>query len=166
MVRPGFIALAIACATLPFSALATQETQASQPEYQVPAPFDGVWEGTLLFDKDAFLTEAATPSAGEPVRIEISGPVVKLFMKIGGAMVEMKPGLFHIAEVNTNAVIFATESAPGAWVETMVFAMTQRDHDTIMFEYSRLVNNVGTPLDNPESKYETRGSGQFKRVTH
>lgn len=145
---------------------AREETPQPQAEVFQPAPFDGTWQGNIAFDKEAFLTKEATPPDGEDVRIEISGPVVRVFVKVDGSFGEDKPGAFHIAAVSTNAVIFATDAAPGvSWVETQVFAVTQKDPDTLIVEYARLVNNTMLPPSAPEARYATRGVGELKRVT-
>jgi hypothetical protein len=117
-----------------------------------------------MFDKEALLTATSTPAGGAVMRIEIHDAVVRVFVKVGDNFSEVKPGLFHIAPVETNAVIFATESAPGAWVESWAFVVTQKDDHTLIVEYSRLVNNVGVPLSVSESKFGTRGTGEFERT--
>jgi hypothetical protein len=138
------------------------QTQASAQVY----PFDGIWEGTILFDKEALLAATSTPAAGVPMRVEIHDSVVRVFMNDGEGFSEVKPGLFHIAPVSANAVIYATESAQGGpWVESWVFVVTQKDDHTLIVEYARLVNNVGTPLSDPSSKFGTRGAGEFQRVS-
>lgn len=143
---------------------ANQPPQQAGPFQQV-VPFDGTWEGTIVFDKEAFLVATSTPAEGLPMRIEIHDAVVRVFVKEGDDFVESKPGLFHIAPVQANAVIFATEASPGdGWVESWVFVVTQKDDHTLIVEYSRLVNNVGTPLTDPSSKFGTRGVGEFERV--
>jgi len=158
-----------ASSTMPASAnLATHPEQEPAPGSQKIVPFDGVWEGSIFFDKEAFLAPTSTPAEGAPMRIEIHGPVVRVFAKeVGGDFEEVKPGLFHIAPVSTNAVIFATqdEAMSSGWVESWVFVVTQKDEHTLVVEYSRLVNNVETPPSDPQSKFGTRGVGEFKLVS-
>ncbi|HTW34420.1 MAG TPA: hypothetical protein VMD53_07375 [Rhizomicrobium sp.] len=157
-----------ASSTIPASAnLATRsEQEPVQAPLKIP-PFDGVWEGLIFFDKEAFLAPTSTPAEGEPMRIEIHGAVVRVFAKEGSDFKEAKPGLFHIAPVSTNAVIFATqdEAVSSGWVESWVFVVTRKDEHTLIVEYSRLVNNVETPPSDPESKFATRGAGEFKLVS-
>ena len=137
----------------------------SQPAQKI-VPFDGVWEGTIVFDREALLTATGTPAAGIPMRIEIHDAVVRVFVKDGNDYSEAKPGLFHIAPVSANAVIFATQESPeDGWVESWVFVVTQKNEHTLIVEYSRLVNNVGTPLSDPNSKFGTRGMGEFELVS-
>ena len=131
---------------------------------QVAVPFDGVWEGKIAFDKEGFLTDTGAPRDGVDFRIEIHGAVVRVFTKDGGLFSEAKAGAFHIAPVGTNAVVFATDSQPGAWMETWIFALTQRDDHTLTVEYSRLVNNLGLLRDDPQKNFGTRGAGEFTRV--
>lgn len=133
-------------------------------QVQEPVPFDGTWEGNILFDKEAFLASTSTPPEGVAFRFEIHGPVVQVFIEEDGKFGESKPGAFHIAPVGTNAVIFATDSAPDAWVETWTFVVTQKDDHTLTVEYTRLVNNVGSMPDSPEKIFGTRGIGDFKLV--
>lgn len=166
-------AIAAACAV--FLALgantvwATPETpsDASAPQHQLPqiiAPWDGTWDGKLFFDKEAFLATSSTPAEGAEFRIEISGPVVRIFTKDSDGFQEAKPGAFHIATVGANAVIFGTDSQRDVWVESWVFVMTQKDDHTLTVEYSRLVNNVGVPPDYHEKIFGTRGIGEFQRT--
>jgi hypothetical protein len=153
----------------PGSAGATPDP-ASQPSpqagpFQQVVPFDGVWAGTIVIDKEALLVASSTPAEGLPMRIEIHDAVVRVFIKEGDAFVEVKPGLFHIAPVEANAVIFATEASYTAgWVESWAFVVTQKDDHTLIVEYSRLVNNVGAPSSDPDSKFGTRGVGEFVRL--
>lgn len=174
MARIG-LALAILPVAFSISVLNTEPVAAAlestlQPavpppqSVQVAVPFDGTWEGTIFFDKEAFLNKTGTPPEGLVVRIEIHDAIVRVFLKSDGDIAEMKPGAFHIAPVETNAVIFATDAAPEAWVETWAFVVTQKDKNTLIVEYSRLVNNVGVSSDLPESKFGTRGTGEFKRI--
>ncbi len=133
-------------------------------DVQQAVPFDGVWEGTIYFDKEALLSSTGTPDGGVKYRLEISGPIVRAFIENSGKFVEMAPGSFHIAPVETNAVIYATQAAPDSWVESIAFTVTQRDANTLIVELSRVVNNRHLPLSDNQSKYATRGAGEFKRM--
>jgi hypothetical protein len=169
-VRRAALWAALAISLLgPGSARATPDP-ANQPPpqsgpFQQVVPFDGTWAGTIVIDKEALLSATGTPPAGIPMRIEIHDAVVRVFIKEGDAFAEVKPGLFHIAPVEANAVIFATEaSLADGWVESWVFLVTQKDDHTLIVEYSRLVNNVGAPLSDEDSKFGTRGVGEFVRL--
>jgi hypothetical protein len=133
-------------------------------QVQIAAPFDGTWEGKIFFDKEAFLVATSTPAEGVDFRIEIHDPIVKIFIREDSGFTEANPGTFHISPVDTNAVIFGTQSQAGSWNETWTFVLTQRDDHTLVIEYSRLVNNVGLPPDDPQKIFGTRGIGDFKRV--
>jgi len=166
----GRAALGAALAALLLGSAHATPDPANQPQqqpgpFQHVVPFDGVWEGSIVIDKEALLVAASTPAGGLPMRIEIHDAVVRVFIKEGDAFVEVKPGLFHIAPVEANAVIFATEaSVADGWVECWAFVVTQKDDHTLIVEYSRLVNNVGTPLSDENSKFGTRGVGEFVRL--
>jgi hypothetical protein len=133
-------------------------------QVQVAAPFDGTWEGKIIFDKEAFLAPTSTPPEGIDFRIEIHDPIVKVFIKDDSGFAEANPGTFHISPVDTNAVIFGTQSQGGSWNETWTFTLTQRSDRTLVVEYTRLVNNVGMPPDDPLKIFGTRGIGDFKRI--
>lgn len=132
---------------------------------QLDPSFDGVWQGVINFDKEAFLANTSTPDSGTTFRIEIRDVLVRVFVQDNGVFNESKAGRFHIAPVSANAVIFATDEDPGNWVETWAFVVTKKDANTLIVEYSRLVNNVATPLGEKESKFATRGAGEFSKVT-
>ena len=125
---------------------AAPPAESPAPQKQTPS-FDGLWQGVIKFDKEAFLADTSTPPAGKTFRLEIHDVVVRVFAEEGGTMTEAKPGKFHIAQVDANAVIFATDSDPGAWVESWVFVITKKDDNALIAEYSRLVNNVATPSE-------------------
>ncbi len=160
----------LACGLLMTPAVATPQQTVPQPD-QEPAqyvqpslPFDGMWEGIIHFDKEAFLTPTGTPDKGLKYRLEISGLVVRVFIEEDSKFVEVKPGLFHIAPVETNAVFFASEAAPDSWVESVVFTATQRDAKTLIVQLVRVVNNRSLPLDDKQSKFAARGAGDFSKV--
>ena len=132
---------------------------------QVAVPFDGIWEGKILFDKEAFLGPGSTPIDGAEFRVEIHGAVVRVFAKMEGEFSETKPGAFHIAPVGVNAVIFATDAQPDSWVESWTFVVSQKDNRTLVVEFSRLVNNLGLLRDDPQKNFGTRGTGEFKLIS-
>jgi hypothetical protein len=170
MMRKVSIAAGLLLGLLVRPALAIPQQAAPQVGEQPPQvmqqtlPFDGVWEGAIYFDKEAFLSATGTPDTGVKYRLEISGPVVRAFLEEDGKFVELKPGLFHIAPVETNAVIFATEASPDSWVESVVFTVTQKDARTLLVQLARVVNNRTLPLSDKESKFATRGAGEFSKA--
>lgn len=126
--------------------------------------FDGQWAGIIHFDKEALLTDTSTPAEGTPMGIEIRGPVVRVFIHDGAGDTEVKPGAFHIAPVNANAIIFASDGARGSWTESWAFVVTFKDDKTLRVEFSRLVNNPGPPQDDAPGTFATRGEGEFHRT--
>lgn len=154
MRRRGFVLLLGATLCQPWAARAQEATN-----------FDGTWEGAIHFDKEAFLTEASTPTAGVFFRIVIHGPVVDVFHGDSSKFTISKPGKFHIAPVADNAVIFATETAKPdeAWTESWVFVVTKKNDRTLIAEYVRLVNNnSGSEKPDENVKFATRGEGELK----
>ncbi|MBS0470778.1 MAG: hypothetical protein JSR60_06880 [Proteobacteria bacterium] len=128
-------------------------------------PFDGKWSGVIHFDKEAFLLESSTPAGGLTMGLDIHGPVVRVTVREKDGDEEVKPGLFHIAAVQSNAVIFATEAAPGdSWVESWAFVVTCTDDKTMRVEYVRLVKNPGPGDDGAPETFATRGEGTFERT--
>jgi hypothetical protein len=155
--------------------LSSAVAQASEPppaqivpqpgeEQQQAADFDGVWRGRIHFDKEALLTATSTPEVGLSYRIEISGSVVRVSLDQDGLFSEVMPGAFHIAPVMKNAVIFGSQYSAG-WTETWVFVVTQKEPNTLIVNFTRVVNNNGVPLGDPDSKFSTRGVGDFQRVS-
>jgi hypothetical protein len=164
--RFGLTALAASIALFgatPMIAMA--ETVPAQDAAAKPVSLDGTWQGTIHFDKEAFIAETSTPAAGRRFRIEIHDVVVRVFFEEDGAFKEVKPGMFHIAPVSASAVIFATEESEGNWVESWAFVITAKTKDLMIVNYTRLVNNVSVPHGEKESEFATRGAGEFARVT-
>jgi hypothetical protein len=131
--------------------------------------FDGNWQGLIFFDKETFLAETSTPTAGQTFRLEIHGDVVRVFIVASDGAEESKPGAYHIAAVSANAVIYATTSSINddgeGWVESWAFVVTRKNSDTLVAQYVRLVNNVHLAPDEKESKFAARGAGELKLVT-
>jgi len=171
MLRPNLSAMTVLASFAGLTA-AQADTAAShadvieQPgeEIQQPANFDGIWQGTITFDKDSFVNELTTPAAGTAVRIEIHDVVVRVFaqMQPGSPYSEFMPGDFHIAPVIANAVIFGSHYS-GVWTETWAFVITKKTDDALLVNFTRVVNN-NVPLTDPASKFSTRGFGEFTRV--
>lgn len=138
---------------------ATEQSRVQKRE--VPVPFDGTWNGTLFFDKQGFPATGSAPPASMNLRIDIHGEVVRVFINEDGRLAEVKPGMFHIAPVAANAVIYATEAGGGEWDETWDFAVTQKDARTLLVEYVRVVNNLGMRPSEPESRFGSHATGEF-----
>lgn len=126
---------------------------------------NGAWEGDLTF------LQGATLSQKEPVtaryRITIQGSAVRVYMVRPKDVKEVKPGLFHIERLLTNAIIYAIQSgedSEGTWVETWVFAVTKQNETTLLTNFSRIVNNVDLPLSNDHSKFAKQAAGELKLI--
>jgi hypothetical protein len=146
-------------------ALATAQTTPAAGAPTEPASLDGTWQGTIHFDKEAFLADTSTPAAGVRFRIEIHDVVVRVFIEENGTFTEAKPGMFHIAPVAANAIIFATQQGNDAWLESWCFVVTAKSRDLMIVEYTRLVNNYTMSHDEKGADFATRGAGEFSRVT-
>jgi TonB family protein len=127
--------------------------------------FDGSWEGDLTFLQGATLSQKESTTAR--YRITIQDTDVHVYSLRSDGLKEIKPGKFHIEHVMTNAVLYAMDSGrdeEGTWVETWVFALTQKDADNLLANFSRLVNNVDLPLTNDHSKFAKEVTGELRRV--
>ena len=129
--------------------------------------FNGVWQGRIKFDKEAYISPSSTPADGQLFRIEIRDGAVVVRALTNGNFDEIKPGAFQFVPYKASAVIFAIDSGEPDhgvyWVETWVFTVTLKDSNTLLVEYARMVNNVGAPPEQDGSKFATRGIGEFKR---
>jgi TonB family protein len=128
--------------------------------------FDGSWEGDLTFLQGGTLSQKEQTT--NRYRISIQGTKVRVFdLRPEGAR-EIKPGKFHIDLLMTNAIIYATESGrdhEGTWVETWVFTLTQFDRDTLLTNFSRMVNNLDLPLTSDHSKFAKEAAGKLSRIS-
>lgn len=81
---------------------------------------------------------------------------------------EAKPGKFKVERTATNMIIFETDSGEdndGIWVETWAFVMTQKDRDTLITNFYRVVNNTEMPVNARDSKFSIAKTGELKRVS-
>lgn len=127
---------------------------------------DGSWEGELTFLRGATLW-SPSKTTGLRDRITIQGTSARVYAIYSDRAEEVKPGSFHMEQLMTNAVISATDSGKdneGTWVETWVFSLTQKDKDTLLVNFSRIVNNIDLPLENDHSKFAVAASGELKRL--
>src|SRR5262249_25312490 len=101
------------------------------------------------------------------VRLIISGDTARVFA--GKDLTrEIKPGKFKAETFDTNAVIFASNSGhdnEGTWIETWAFVVTVKDHDTLITNHFRVVNNVDLPPTSDHSKFSKGYSGELKRIS-
>ena len=120
------------------------------PAQAVETPnLDGTWQGQLPITQASFAFDPigdAKNAHDVVLRVEIHGPVVNVYFGDVSNPDAGQPGVFHIAQVKTNAVIFGTHSSlddgPG-WTETMTLIVTPKDDKTLRVSFSRLVNNSG-----------------------
>jgi hypothetical protein len=118
---------------------------------------DGSWEGELTFLQEATLHQ--TKAKTGRYRITIQGTSVRVYFILSDDVREIKSGKFHMEDLMTNAVIFATDSGKdneGTWVETWVFSLTEKDKDTLLGNFSRMVNNIDLPLTSAIARLRLR----------
>jgi hypothetical protein len=122
---------------------------------------DGTWEGELT----------STGKDGKPAqawrRIVISGDSAKVFIQRGGKTEEIKTNAFHVQRHLANAVVLSIDSAiddEGLWIETWCFVVTLKDPNTLLTEFSRVVNNANLPLSVDHSKFTSTASGELRRM--
>ena len=167
----------LVCGALVFaqtSSTATQQKQGVPPSSNAAQPntmgvdfgsLDGTWEGDLAFLQGATLSQKE-PATGR-YRITIQGSAVHVYMVRPQDLREVKPGLFHIERLMTNAVISASQSGQdneGTWVETWVFTVTQENGTTLLTNFARVVNNIDLPLSNDHSKFAKEAAGELKLI--
>lgn len=125
-------------------------------------PLDGTWEGDLTrLDADPEKRVAGWQ------RIVIQDYQAHVYYRDKeGKIVEVKPGKFQVQKLISNAIIAAIDTATdsdGRWVETWVFAATQKDAKTLIVNFTRQVNNVNLPLDKQYSKFAYFREGELTR---
>jgi TonB family protein len=128
--------------------------------------FDGSWEGDLIFLQGATLSQKDQTTVR--YRISIQGMKVRVFVVRPEDAKEIKPSKFHVDFLMTNAVVYAMESGhdnEGTWVETWVFTLTQIDKDTVLTNFSRMVNNLDLPLASDHSKFAKEAAGKLRRIS-
>ena len=135
--------------------------------------FDGTWEGRLEVvdgtsrrDKDSESYERTKAAYGKSAfKLKIDGQRSRVYF----GETEVKPGLFQARIHLTNAVVFATDDAEdkhGPWVETLDFAITQKNPEVLIVVLSRVVNNLDAPEDVHQSKFFVVAVGEFRRTSH
>jgi hypothetical protein len=135
---------------------------------QRPGSLDGRWEGKLdVVDTKGSQSFARTKAAlGEsPISIAIHGQRASVYF----GETEVMPTSFETHIYMTNAVVFATDTGyqnGHQWVETWNFALTQKDSDTLIACFSRLVNNLDIAEGENNSKFYVLAVGEFRRTSH
>lgn len=140
------------------------------PAPDLVGPLDGTWEGT--WEGDLIFLQGATLDQKGPVtvryRLTIQGPIVHVYIVRPQDVREIKPFKFHMDFLMTNAVVYETDSGhddEGTWVETWAFTLTQIDKDTVLTNFSRMVNNLDLPLSSDHSKFAREAVGKLRRIS-
>lgn len=155
MKKLAFRALALSFMLIVMGACATGASQAGKLDSRL----DGWWDGTI---KKTDLEDDLR------LRLAINGNQVKVWVVHNGQWIEAKPGSFRIDRYMSNAVIYATDSGEdddGTWVESWGLLVTLRSSDELLITWSRLVNNIDTPLDREYSKFSAQASGVLHRTS-
>jgi hypothetical protein len=132
-------------------------------------PLNGTWEGELAVVDYRNMAEPDRSKLSPTTwrRLVIQEAAAKVFYKTKeGEVREVKPGAFRVQRHLSNAVVTAIDSGQdkdGTWVETWLFAVTQKDRTTLTVEAARLVNNVNLPLTVPYSKFALAWAGELQR---
>jgi hypothetical protein len=149
-------------------AVAVTSGVALPPSRQVKAedfgPLNATWEGSLSPINGAGLVASDKPL---PIRMIVRDDRAQVFTG-ENFEVEVKPGKFKVERTATNMIAFAIDSGEdkdGVWVETWAFVITQKDRDTLITGFYRVVNNTAKPANAPDSKFAIAKTGEFKRVS-
>lgn len=123
----------------------------------------GTWEGSL----DPVNGRGLVASDKRlPIRMIVRDDRAQVFTG-ENFEVEAKPGKFKVERTATNMIVFEIDSGEdndGVWVETWAFVITQKDRDTLITNFYRVVNNTEMPLNGRDSKFSSAKTGELKRV--
>ena len=120
---------------------------------------DGPWQGTIKISE--------TPGDILRLHLFISRRNAYVWTNEKGTWFAVKPGTFRMSRNMSNVVIHATDSetdADGTWVESWAIVATPRSPTELLVVWSRLVNNLNTPLEKESSKFSSHASGVLYRV--
>lgn len=135
-----------------------------QAEAEDFGPLNGTWEGSLGPINGPGLTAS---DKRLPIRMIVGDDRAQEFTGENFEL-EAKPGKFKVERTATNMIIFETDSGEdndGIWVETWAFVMTQKDRDTLITNFYRVVNNTEMPVNARDSKFSIAKTGELKRVS-
>jgi len=124
----------------------------------------GTWEGSLDPVNGPGLVAS---DKGLPIRMIVRDDRAQVFTG-ENFEVEAKPGKFKVERTATNMIVFEIDSGEdndGVWVETWAFVITQKDRDTLITNFYRVVNNTEMPLNARDSKFSFAKTGELKRVS-
>jgi len=133
----------------------------------VVGSFEGTWEGKLeVVDTKGSRSYDRTKAAyGESLfAIAIHGQRANVYF----GETEVKPTSFQAQTYMTNAVVFATDTGYQSgrqWVETWDFALTQKNSETLIVAFSRVVNNLDLAEGESNSKFYVVAVGEFRRTS-
>jgi hypothetical protein len=132
--------------------------------------FEGTWQGDLKLVALGNLDKESEPYKLTKTRYE--GSAFKIIIRGQRASVyfgetEVKPTLFQAQIYMTNAIVFASdagEDRDGKWVETWNFTLTQKNSETLIACFSRVVNNLDVPEKKEMSKFFVVAVGELHRM--
>jgi hypothetical protein len=132
--------------------------------------FEGTWEGRLEVvdggsSKDSEADKRTKAAYGKSLfKIAIHGQRASVYF----GETEVKPTLFQAHVYQTNAVVFASSAGSdqdGEWVETWDFALTEKNFETLIACFSRVVNNVEVAEEKDGSKFFVLAVGELHRTS-
>ena len=127
-------------------------------------PIIGTWEGTLDPVNGPGL---AASDKRLPIRMIVRDDLAQVFTG-ENFEIEAKPGKFKVERTATNMIVFEIdkgEDNDGVWVETWAFVITQKDRNTLITNFYRVVNNTEMPVNAGGSKFSIAKVGELKRVS-
>jgi hypothetical protein len=133
-------------------------------------PLDGTWQGQM---KWLDMGNRGRHGDAFTQRIIIQGQGARVFRFKGEQTDEItwdatKEWQFQVQRKGTNAVISAINSGrddDGLFVETWVFALTQKDRNTLISSLLWVMNNNNLPLTKDYSKFSLAATGELQRVS-
>lgn len=105
----------------------------------------GQWEGSLTRRNPVSATSKYSPPDPSDLsfRLVIDDQSVRIYIKESDDWIEAMPGKFRAIATVTNATIIGTHtSATPGWIENWAMLVTAEDNDTLIAEWSRVVNNL------------------------
>jgi hypothetical protein len=124
----------------------------------------GTWEGNL----DPVNAPGLSASDKRlPIRMIIRDDATQVFTG-ENFEIEAKPGKFKVERTATNLIVFEIDTGEdndGVWVETWAFVITQKDRNTLITNFYRVVNNTEMPVTARDSKFSIAKIGELKRVS-
>jgi hypothetical protein len=127
---------------------------------------NGTWEGSLNYVQGPGLAVSKTTTS-KWTKLIIAENSARAFYMKDNNIIEIKPGKFKIERAMTNAIVFAVDTgkdSDGTWVQNWLYALTEKDHDTLIVNHLAMANNLNVPLSNSSSKWSSAATGELKRV--